>query len=193
MRSLMPLVALRDAALATLHATAVVIQRKRRRVHGAADVTECAAADADVVVLIDDVFVEHALRCARSTTRTPGGIHRACGRVCVRRTWRSADRCGPAAFHLAACSRRRHQRIERDLVDAQLAQYRQVAVQISSVCPGRLKIMSTFSVGKRPCTAAMRASMTAPLPYFSSGPCLPAGRRRSSARRPRAASRRAAR
>ena len=39
---------------------------------------------------------------------------------------------------------------------------------IASVCPGRLKIMSTFSVGNTPRAAARRARISAPLPYFSS-------------------------
>ena len=53
---------LRDAALAALDPPAVMVEGKRRRIHRAAHVAERAAADADVVVLVDDVLVEHCRR-----------------------------------------------------------------------------------------------------------------------------------
>ena len=41
------------------------------------------------------------------------------------------------------------------------------AMRTSSVCEGKLKIMSTFSESKYGSASAMRSRMTSPLPYFS--------------------------
>ena len=41
------------------------------------------------------------------------------------------------------------------------------AMRTSSVCEGKLKIMSTFSESKYGSASAMRSRITSPLPYFS--------------------------
>ena len=49
----------------------------------------------------------------------------------------------------------------------QSAIFSKSARSTSSVCEGKLKIMSTFSESKYGSASAMRSSISSPLPYFS--------------------------